>query len=54
MNIRMMTMLKEVKEVIDHWDPLDMSPRNNYGVESHELIKHVRFSNKSITIELIN
>ncbi len=47
-------MHKEVKLIIDQWDPFNLYPKNSYGIESLELIKHVRFSNKPISIELIN
>lgn len=44
----------EVRKVIDEWDPLNYYPDNRYGVETRELIKHVRFSDRPISIESIS
>lgn len=46
-------MLKEIRELIDQWDPLNYYPENKYGIESIELIKCVKFSSQPLSIELI-
>jgi len=50
----MIDLYEEVREIIDEWDPLNFYPDNRYGVETMELIRHLRYSNKPITIESIN